>query len=59
MYRHVIQIWEEHSNDVINVDRLPRIHTLENLADLLESDHCSISGHTLRDDDLRSEVCYV
>ena len=43
MYRHVIKIWEKHSNDAINVDRLPRIHTLENLADLLDADHCSIN----------------
>ena len=43
MYRHVIKIWEKHSTDVVNVDRLPRIHTLENLADLLDADHCSVS----------------
>ena len=56
MYRHVMQTWEKHTNDVISVDRLPRIHTLENLADLLDVQNDSISGRTTRDDNLRSEV---
>ncbi|XP_065889670.1 E3 ubiquitin-protein ligase SHPRH-like isoform X2 [Dysidea avara] len=56
MYHHVMQTWEEHTNDVISVDRLPRIHTMENLADLLDTHSDSISGRTTRDDDLRSEA---
>jgi len=56
MYHHVMQTWEEHTNDVISVDRLPRIHTMENLADLLDTHGDSIKGRTAKDDDLRSEV---
>ena len=46
MYRQVIKIWEEHSNDVIIVDRLQRIHTLENMADLLDADHGSVRNES-------------
>ena len=46
MYRQVIKIWEEHSNDVIVVDRLQRIHTLENMADLLDADHSFIRNES-------------
>ena len=59
MYHHVMQTWEEHTNDVISVDRLPRIHTMENLADLLDTHSDSISGRTTRDGDLRSEVWHM
>ena len=56
MYRHVIKICEEHSNDAINVDRLQRIHTLENLADLLDAGHSSISVDQCSINDDQSSV---
>lgn len=53
MYRSVLRSIEEHAN--IKTDSLQRLHTLHNLAEILESGHPNIQP-TLRDDSLREEA---
>lgn len=54
MYREVLQ-QERKYQDKFRTDKLQMIHTLENLADLLDLNIAGI-GFTLRDDSLRSEA---
>ncbi|KAG7174962.1 E3 ubiquitin-protein ligase SHPRH-like [Homarus americanus] len=53
MYRNVLRSIEEHTN--IKTDCLQRLHTIHNLAEILEAGHQGIQP-TLRDDSLREEA---
>ncbi|ROT61154.1 putative E3 ubiquitin-protein ligase SHPRH-like isoform X1 [Penaeus vannamei] len=53
VYRGVLQSIEEHSN--IKTDSLQRLHTLHNLAELIESNHQGVAP-TLRDSTLREQA---
>ncbi|KAK4288850.1 hypothetical protein Pmani_038148 [Petrolisthes manimaculis] len=53
MYRQVLRSIQEHSN--IKTDSLQRLHTLHNLAEVLEAGHCDIQP-TLRDASLKEEA---
>ncbi|XP_069684447.1 E3 ubiquitin-protein ligase SHPRH isoform X2 [Periplaneta americana] len=53
-YRSVLRIAEEYK-DKLKTDKLQMIHTLHNLADMLDGHHEGISP-TLRDDKLREEA---
>lgn len=53
VYRGVLQSVEEHNN--IKTDSLQRLHTLHNLAELIESNHQGVAP-TLRDNTLREEA---
>ena len=50
-------MWQEHLSHDVDCDKLQRIHTMENLAEVLEYvENDSGGGHTLRDDTLVEEV---
>ena len=53
-YREVLRSAEEHK-ERIKTDTLQKLHTITNLAELLEANHPGISP-TLRDEQLRSEA---
>jgi hypothetical protein len=40
-YEQAISMWREYKEKEVECDRLQRIHTLENLAWLLEQGHCT------------------
>jgi len=48
-------VWAEQKSNDVECDKLQRIHTMENLAMMLEGG-ASEQGHTLRDDNLLEEV---
>lgn len=51
MYRAAMTVWQEHESHDVECDRVQRIHTMENLAELLAKGH-GRDTHTLRDDSL-------
>ena len=53
-YREVLRSAEEHEQR-IKTDTLQKLHTITNLAEILEAGHQGVSP-TLRDDQLRSEA---
>ena len=48
-------VWQDHLSHEVECDRVQRIHTLENLADLLAQGHGG-DTRTLRDDSLITEA---
>ena len=53
-------MWQEHLSHDVDCDKLQRIHTMENLAEVLEYVETGTEGgHTLRDDTLVEEVRLV
>ena len=48
--------WQEHLAHEVECDKLQRIHTMENLAELLDMGHGNGTS-TLRDDSLKEEAC--
>ncbi|KAK7076402.1 hypothetical protein SK128_024788, partial [Halocaridina rubra] len=55
-YREVLRSVQNHSN--IKTDSLQKLHTIHNLAEILESNHRGIEP-TLRDDTLREEAAAI
>lgn len=53
-YREVLRLVEEHKSRV-KTDTLQRLHTITNLAELLEAGHADVAP-TLRDGGLRAEA---
>ena len=48
-------VWQEHESHDVECDRVQRIHTMENLAELLTKGYGG-DAHTLRDDSLLKEA---
>jgi len=53
-YREAMQAWQEHEKQDIDCDKLQRIHTMENLSQLLREGRGN--SHTLRDDHLMEDA---
>ena len=55
MYRSAMSTWQEHMPE-LECDFTQRIHTLEGLAELLQTGHCPLS-RAVSDSTLLKEVC--